>query len=184
MRKRIEKHALRVLRDLSLLQVPIDVEEVAKGLNLTVTTTDLGPGVSGALFMNQNGASIGVNPADPKVRRRFTIAHEIGHFQLHPMTTGLFIDRDYYVSSKILFRNAESKTGERTKEREANAFAAALLMPIPLLQAEINQIIEEKPTISDEELTSHLAKTFEVSEMAMAIRLSNLHFLHTEQFSD
>ena len=57
-----------------------------------------------------------LNSTDTKVRQRFTIAHELGHIQLHTKK----IDKEIIVSRK-------TDTGRL--EKEANVFAAALLMP-------------------------------------------------------
>lgn len=70
--------------------------------------------ISGELFLGNK--IILVNLADPFVRRRFTVAHELGHLQLHTKK----IDKEIIISRK-------SDAGHL--EKEANAFAAALLMP-------------------------------------------------------
>ena len=113
------------------------VETIAKNLDLTVTAYDLGDGVSGALVIENNKGSIGYNPSHPKVRQRFTIAHELGHYSLHNTSKGdkLFVDKDFIVK----YRNAASYTSAELKqEQEANAFGAALLMPKDFVLKELN----------------------------------------------
>ncbi|WP_460881211.1 ImmA/IrrE family metallo-endopeptidase [Pontibacter rugosus] len=78
---------------------------------------------------------MGYNPVESVVRQRFTIAHELGHFVLHQKYSELFIDKE-----KPLFRNQESSTGEHKREKEANAFAAAILMPQFLIFQEATKI--------------------------------------------
>ena len=64
-------------------------------------------------------------------RRRFTIAHELGHWVLH--RTG----QQALFCRKGAVREDDAPTTTRAPlpvtEREANAFAAALLMPAPLV---------------------------------------------------
>jgi Zn-dependent peptidase ImmA (M78 family) len=57
------------------------------------------------------------------------------------------------------------------REREANAFAAALLMPSHLVRAEIQQ---HDFDFGDEDALNSLASTFQVSAQSMAYRLSKL----------
>ena len=79
----------------------------------------LGPAAAGA--MGDLGA-----PRRAGARRRFTVAHEVGHHLLHSD------------GAAVLCRPADVETAagdERTREREANRFAAELLMPEPLVRA-------------------------------------------------
>ena len=57
---------------------------------------------------------------------------------------------------------------------EANAFAAALLMPARLVRGEIKK---RKLDLDDEDDLSALAKQFHVSASAMSYRLVNLGLL-------
>jgi len=70
-----------------------------------------------------------------------------------------------------MYRNNASATGEIHKEREANAFAAALLMPKDLVANVI-----EKFKFNGDEMVKHLASEFNVSDQAMSFRLSNLGY--------
>lgn len=65
------------------------------------------------------GGSIRVKAGLSRGRKRFTIAHEIGHFILHPLDMQ---DRQHAPRDFSIFHDA----GE---EAEANIFAAELLMP-------------------------------------------------------
>ncbi|MGA0122414.1 MAG: ImmA/IrrE family metallo-endopeptidase, partial [Gaiellales bacterium] len=64
---------------------PVPVEDIAESLcGLLVRDIPLDPGVSGMLLLRRceihvNALEAGLWPA----RRRFTIAHEIGHWELH-----------------------------------------------------------------------------------------------------
>jgi Zn-dependent peptidase ImmA (M78 family) len=59
-------------------------------------------------------------------------------------------------------------------ERDANEFAAVLLMPEELIRSES---IKMKIDLANEDGLSHLAKKFDVSSAAMYWRLANLDLL-------
>jgi Zn-dependent peptidase ImmA (M78 family) len=69
------------------------------------------------------------------------------------------------------------------EEIEANTFAAALLMPQPLilrhLNAYISRITSSKTLLSREDLIAQLAREFDVSAEAIGYRLINLGILAT-----
>lgn len=65
------------------------------------------------------GGSIRVKAGLHPGRRRFTIAHEIGHFVLHPLVRH---DRQHSARHFTIWNDA-------SEEAEANVFAAELLMP-------------------------------------------------------
>ncbi len=170
--KFIESQATEVLSELKIKSIPIQVEKIARKLGLDVVSRDLGSNVSGVLYIQNGKGTIGFNPNESPVRRRFTIAHELGHFILHKINNDMFIDKKEFK----LFRNEQSSTGEHRIEQEANAFAAALLMPKDLL---IGEIKKYKMDLTDDEddSISKLAKKFEVSVLAMTYRIDNLNLL-------
>jgi Zn-dependent peptidase ImmA (M78 family) len=168
MNKKIEKLASKILEQFGIDEVPIPVEKIAKLKGLQVLSYDLGEDVSGVLVMDNGTSTIGYNMAQSKVRQRFTVAHELGHYELHKSDTGIFIDNNF----RVEFRNQDSSTGEYLKEQEANAFAAALLMPQDFL---IREIESRDYHLSDEKSIHELAKTFNVSTMAMTYRIANLN---------
>lgn len=131
----IDAQAENILLKTGMLHVPVDVELVAHRLSLQIEPASLGENVSGLLVVEKGHGVIGYNATQAHVRQRFTIAHEIGHFVLHlsDNPSALFIDTQYIVYR----RDAKSSTGEDQREREANRFAAALLMPATLIHTEI-----------------------------------------------
>ena len=170
--KRIEKITIQILDEFKINELPIPVNEIAIKRGLEVKAYDLGEDVSGALVINNGKGFIGYNPTESKVRQRFTIAHELGHYELHNKqnVSALFVDKQF----KVEFRNLDSSTGEMVREREANAFAAALLMPERLLRKEIKN---HHFDLSDDDNLQELAKLFNVSVSAMTFRLMNLKLL-------
>jgi Zn-dependent peptidase ImmA (M78 family) len=168
MSKRIERIANSILEELGINKLPIPVDEIAKKRGLDIRAYDLGENVSGVLVMESGKGTIGFNPTESKVRQRFTIAHELGHYELHKQDNGFFIDKEF----KMLFRDHNSSTGEYKKEQEANAFAAALLMPEKFV---VKEIKNHNLDLSDEDSMKELAKLFNVSVPAMTYRVTNLN---------
>jgi hypothetical protein len=103
--------------------LPVPVESIAEDLlGLSVEERELE--VSGMLLPAER--RILVNAEESKQRQRFTIAHELGHWvcQCLEGTTAPVFCRDKDVST----------AADRALEREANVFAADLLMPEPAVR--------------------------------------------------
>lgn len=167
----IEQQAEKTLRDSRAWNVPVLIERVAQHLNLKAEGSLFEDDISGLLVVEKKRGAIGYNSTHAAVRQRFTIAHEIGHYVLHvknSLQSRLFIDK--YVA----FRDDESSAGSDWEEVEANAFAAALLMPARLVREEIRK---RDLDLDDEDDLSYLAKRFHVSTSAMSYRLVNLGLL-------
>jgi Zn-dependent peptidase ImmA (M78 family) len=169
--EQIEQRAEKILRDTNAWRVPVPIDRVARGLNLKTEASVLGDDISGLLVVEKKRGALGYNSTHARVRQRFTIAHEVGHYVMHVKNSTqlrLFIDR--YVA----FRDDESSAGNDWKEVEANAFAAALLMPARLVREEIKK---HQLDLDDEDDLGALAKQFHVSTSAMSYRLVNLGLL-------
>lgn len=102
---------------------PVPVVEIAERLGIEVLQDPFyRHGRDGHIELGQDGRwRIIVNENMPPARKRFTIAHEIGHF-LH--------DRDYLEQHRAMDRDGDAADATyRERERRANDFAANLLMP-------------------------------------------------------
>lgn len=161
----IENKTEELLRSNKLFQAPVNVNKLAKKIGVKVESKEFDDDVSGLFVMKDDKPFIAYNSNQGSNRRRFTIAHELGHFVLHSKNKPLFVDKP----KEVMFRNSDSSKGEFLKEREANAFAAAVLMPRSLLKEEIDNN-------SATELIETLSKKFKVSTQAMSFRLSNLGY--------
>jgi Zn-dependent peptidase ImmA (M78 family) len=121
--------AAEVLRETWAAGIPVDPERIASQFpNMTVTHLPLEPGISGMLQAEPYSVEIFVNSNDTPERRRFTIAHEIGHFY-ERSSRGLL---DFNV---IDYRSTE---GYDLHEFYADEFAASLLMPIREIRAAVD----------------------------------------------
>lgn len=168
-----DKAADWVLDLLGISNPPVDVRGAATDLGFSISNVaELEDDVSGMFVARGDNGVIGVNRKHPRVRQRFTIAHELGHALLHRGRMELFVDTGYGVA----FRDSRSSTGEIKMEREANAFAAALLMPESMVRKEIGELSWEhgidygggKGTLKE------MAQRFKVSQEAMSFRLARL----------
>lgn len=153
----------------------VDVEKLAKALGAEIKKDHVDDKLSGFLLRDTTNrrAIIGVNASHPKNRQRFTIAHEIGHLLLHKGEQ-IHIDRmdgGYYVNS----RNSESSEGTNEEEKEANLFAAELLMPKKFLDADLAK--HDDLDLFDETVLQNLAKKYEVSLQALTYRLAYLGYI-------
>ena len=74
-----------ILINNDMFKVPVDVVKIAKLNSIKVYEGNLDKNVSGAIRYNKEKDyfEILVNKNDTRQRKRFTIAHEIGHFFLH-----------------------------------------------------------------------------------------------------
>ncbi|HEY4248477.1 MAG TPA: ImmA/IrrE family metallo-endopeptidase [Lacunisphaera sp.] len=107
-----------------------------------------------------------MNANHSEARQRFTIAHELGHFFLHAGDP-VFVDQSF-----VMMRDTASSEGEKVEEREANLFAAELLMPAKLIVKEVEDM--DDIDIVDDGKIGRLADKFGVSVQAMSFRLANL----------
>ena len=167
----IEVRASKLANKYSSTKISVDVKQVAKKLNIELRETSFKRNISGILYIEKGKGVIGYNKNESEVRQRFTIAHEIGHYLLHRLDREIFYEKEFK-----LYRNSKSSTGEEEMEREANAFAAALLMPKDRLQKEIEKIHFDFVSDKDEMLEK-LAKSFKVSNQAMMYRILNLRLV-------
>jgi Zn-dependent peptidase ImmA (M78 family) len=165
-----EQLARKVLRDEGVVGPPIPVEDVARAHGAELSFEPFKGGISGMLYRDPQRKVIGVNSVHSATRQRFTIAHELGHLLLHE-TRAMIVDTHVYRRDEV------SSMGTKKEEREANAFAAELLMPRDLVEVAFDELSFEQPAIAASQLVSRLAALFEVSEQAMGIRLGNLGIL-------
>jgi Zn-dependent peptidase ImmA (M78 family) len=167
------RQAEALLGELGERTAPVDVLKIAARLGLRVVEAQLGEDVSGALVANPKRAAILVNSEHHDNRKRFTIAHELGHHVLrHQFEEGghVHVDRGNYIS----LRGKRASEGVDPKEVEANWFAASLLMPTALLRERAARLGAR--ALHDQHV-DQLAEEFEVSTQAMTIRLTNLGLL-------
>jgi Zn-dependent peptidase ImmA (M78 family) len=171
--RRIQTLTSKLLVDNRIVDPPVPVERIATSLGIEVIQQKYEEDtISGFLYRSPNHSIIGVNTNNANTRIRFTIAHEIGHFLLHDYELGN-VHLDYAFQVKL--RDDESSQGTNTEEIEANAFAADLLMPSRFLIADLAPI--STLDIEDDRFLKKFADRYQVSMLAMHIRLAHLGYI-------
>jgi Zn-dependent peptidase ImmA (M78 family) len=165
-----EDEASSLLRNLGITKPPIPVDELADSVGALVVRNNFDGSESGFTLRDGERIVIGINTRTSRKRQRFSIAHEIGHVVLHPLNT-LIVDH----SVRMDWRDGVSSLGTNRQEIEANAFAAALLMPQDMIISRVKGYTSQ--VSSRDELISDLARVFDVSTEAMGFRLINLGIL-------
>lgn len=143
--------------------LPVDVEQVAAACGVYVREDPDAP-CEGALVVLPSGScglivyrSGGVS----RRRQRITLAHELGHFVLHAgggaSTAAWFVD--------------DIDAGGPERERQADAFAVALLMP----PREAARFVQRLPGDLDWDALEEMSDAFDVSLEAAARRAVALH---------
>ena len=153
-RRRAPAHQTRIQQVIRRFTdvAPVDVRALAAGLGVNLWQGRLGSN-AGEIFRDIrkggfSGYSIRVNVADPTVRKRFTVAHELAHFLIH---------RNRFSNRLVEDRMYRSGLGSGV-EAEANRLAADLLMPRRIIRRLIADGIESP---------EQMAKIFNVSLGAM-----------------
>ncbi|MHB1950430.1 MAG: ImmA/IrrE family metallo-endopeptidase [Acidiferrobacteraceae bacterium] len=163
--REITNQADQLLVKMKVTAAPVPVLEMAGALGIKVRTGPLPDELSGFLVREEEAVVIGVNSLHPKPRQAFTLAHELGHYFLHP--SGNFVDR-----TLIYFRDTRSAEAVDAKEIQANRFAADLLMPERFLHSALKG---KTVDLEDERRLGDLAKSFGVSVQALMFRIINLN---------
>lgn len=156
--------------------IPFPFNEMARKCgDLEILYDDInGAGISGAIVYDEKTQryKILVNSSELSERQYFTLAHEVGHYFLHreylqnQEKKSLVDTLENY--SNAMFRSYGYMDEEaRLREREANNFAAELIMPE-------NKVKEAWDITNGEFTVEYYAAMFSVSVSAMAIRIENL----------
>lgn len=175
-RKKIEEMVEALLKEHKIYSAPIDVEALVRAQAIKIRHDEVDDELSGFLLRDVEKKEIilGVNSRHHENRIRFTMAHELGHFFLHEGEK-VHLDSDK-VAYKINHRDQNTSKGEDDSEKEANYFAAELLMPTKFLAEDLTGI---KLDLLDEGnlVLTELAAKYKVSVQALTFRLANLGYI-------
>ena len=125
----IEK-ARAVIQDNFIVVPPVRIDEIARNYGLNVIQANFknySREVAG--FIDLAKKTIYVNASDSDTRKAFTIAHELGHYLLH-----LEKLQDPNNKISVLYRKPIGELNSDPIEKEANCFAANILVPMELLE--------------------------------------------------
>lgn len=148
--------ALEILESQGIFEPPVNPAEIARNIGIdvyfvTFSNPEMAKNISG--FYDSEDDSIYVNEQEFSLRQTFTIAHELGHRILHKDWAS---SNDY----KVLLRKGGSSNDPI--EKEANTFAAHLLVP--------RNMLNRYYKIADVETLSQL---FAVSVQTIKYRLNS-----------
>ena len=166
--RRIIHNLTQDIIDVFEIEIPIqDMGNVAKKIDGCIEEKiDLEDMSDGSIKKKDNGFIIYVSPFQSRERRKFTIAHELGHLFLH---MGYKTNEDLWNSQEDM---TYYRSGDSMLEYQANEFAAALLMP----QKEYKKIMDQN-TIGNRVETFKIANYFGVSISAASNRGKFLGYL-------
>lgn len=166
---KIRREVNTLLEECRVSRPPVAVEQIAQTLGAQIVYSNFNGEVSGLLVRKGGSIIIGVHSEQSEKRKRFTIAHEIGHLIMHEVTG----DEDVHVDKtfRVDLRSPKSSTAEDVGEIEANAFAAALLMPEDMIRNDVRKLTLD---FEDSGRIHELAERYMVSDQAMTFRLLNL----------
>jgi Zn-dependent peptidase ImmA (M78 family) len=150
-----------LLDELSITAAPVDPEWIVYEKQLLFEEADFPPTVYGALFRSGDRFGVIVSRSCPgEGHRRFTIAHELGHYHIPDHVDRLFsMDMTQVVSLGGHFRSAKDPF-----EVEADCFANELLMPDRFVRPMIRKLAGGLVAVRA------LAEQFRTSLSAAAIR--------------
>ncbi|QTV06746.1 ImmA/IrrE family metallo-endopeptidase [Faecalibacter bovis] len=153
-------------------EAPVIIDDIISHFNIQKKEYAFEDDISGVLIIDKSKDkfTIGINKQGTDQRKNFTIAHELGHFVLHNNDmSNTFVDNIFFRKKADGYTSKEEKI-----EKEANYFAANILMPEHLVKKEIANL--ENDWFEDDAV-AELAKKFNVSSSAMMYRLINLKLI-------
>jgi len=141
-------------REFAEAHFPEAPEKLAPELGVSIRESPL-DGCDGWCLTLEDRSIIRINSNQTGPRKRFTLAHEIGHLILGIPT---LVGESY----------EDMLSSDSSEERRVNALASELLMPTSIVRS----MLPDTPVVAG--ALQKLAKRANVSDLAAAIRVSNL----------
>lgn len=157
-KENLEDLTSRILVNNDMYNIPVDPIKIAKTYDIEVYQGELDNKIAGAIryYKEKDKFEILVNKKDPMVKKRFTIAEELGYYILY----------EEKLKKEEVHVNLIDKTVNE-EEKEVEYFAGALLVNKTLLE----NVYNSNSTILE------LAQLFKVSISSMTLRLNVLGLL-------
>lgn len=150
---------------------PVNVVDIARAYGFSVYQLSMDSNVSGLIIVDSENIQgfdtnkvIVINADHSFTRKRFTVAHELGHYFLRDKPQQCFAHRD---AGRV-----------DNEERDANRFASELLMPEDDFRREYNETASmyssKALSMVIPSIIATVADKFNVSEAAAEIRMREL----------
>lgn len=151
----IEELTSSILFNNDMYKIPANILKIAELNDIDVYEGDLDKKILGAIRYDKDkpGFTILLNKNQTSKQKRFTLAHELGHFFMHKE---ILESEEIHVDIMYKIKDEE--------EKEVDYFAGALLMNRMLLE----KMYEKTTSIAE------LADIFDVTTSAMTVRLDTL----------
>jgi Zn-dependent peptidase ImmA (M78 family) len=149
-----DKYDCSALKELISIY-PVPIGKICSSLGIEAAYLPMSEDISGRIYCANDKYFIEANCRHVITRRRFTVAHELGHYCLH---------KDFLDSSGMILERSTRSFVIRDKEIEADNFAAELLMP----QVHFLKKHDELKSIVS------LSRYFLVSTLAIDMRIKTL----------
>jgi len=146
-----ELQANRFLRAVGVTEAPVPERVICELPRLQVERIRPCP-VSGATHWSSGRWLVVLNGNEPRVRQRFSLAHELKHI----------IDHRF---ADLIFASFPVRDRHQMIEQLCDYFAGCLLMPRPWLKSTYAQGLQHLPSLADR---------FDVSQAAMQVRLNQI----------
>lgn len=153
----IREQASELFKEYGIDELPVDVRKIANNLGIEIIEMSTDVWFYGMLTRYEDDHYVVINKIMPETRKRFAIAHELGHYVMHrnDLVYQRTPDKEYF-------------------HREADVFALELCIPTPLLKREAINWFNDH---------IFLAKLFDVSEPLMAKKMEELGLIPKGRFS-
>lgn len=148
-----------LLKEFNIDDYPIPIVKIAENLGFIVVESPFDDDESGLLYYDPNNSIdkiILLNKDDIPTRKKFTIAHELGHY-LNEYKTG------------VIYAHRNSNSSDPYYESEINSFASELLMPTKILKNFLEKIDYKSKDFDF--VASLISSAFLVSFSAAKVRL-------------
>jgi hypothetical protein len=172
--ERIEAEATRIWRETGQVKPPVDTQHIIRHYRINrIPSPHLEDDIEAEFDLRAEPYTLVINTKDRGHHRiRFTEAHEIGHYALHRYhLEGLFHRGIVHRESKATVVDAlNAGSLLAPMEIEANAFAAALLMPKEHFSTHIKEFLSRDCG----KFREHLQEQYCVSQRACELRVNRL----------
>ena len=165
----MRKSAKEVLDEVKITEIPVDISKIAAHYGFSVFQIPMDYDISGMIIASEEKIQeydakkiIIVNREHSKLRNRFTIAHELGHYFLRGEPQKCFAHRNMTNVNNM-------------EERQANSFASELLMPKEAVERVIKEL--EEDGVPMWHWSGFISNRFKVSGRAAEVRLNKLGYI-------